>query len=375
MQHAVRTAWCLLSVWLLCGAAQAQVQPQAGQGDCRVAVDMGSSGLRAAAAGPGTADLQPWRELDLLKPLWASQSLDGALPQLITELHDMQAGAAWPAHCSRLGGGFAAWRLAWQLAPDRLPGLLQRVHAETGVAVLVMPQQVEGRYAFEAARRALGPRLTTAWVLDIGGGSLQVAGAEASFGADLGQKAWHRLLCEALQPGQACLLQSLSPQQAQLARSLVDEQLRELATMQGTGDRHMTAISRPVVRGIAPALARLEEGSQPQVAGPAVVGLSAVQRAIDTLAPLPVNELAARTGTPPAFAVYLLSDLLLTEGLLRATGTDRLYLAEAELNNLPGLLADERAVAWTQRYGCYLRRLGADGPSAYFSDPLTCPAP
>ena len=48
-------------------------------------------------------------------------------------------------------------------------------------------------------------------------------------------------------------------------------------------------------------------------------------------------------------------------------------MAEIDLTNLPGLLADYPAFDWGQRHGCYLERLRTLGLGAYTSDPATCP--
>ena len=64
--------------------------------------------------------------------------------------------------------------------------------------------------------------------------------------------------------------------------------------------------------------------------------------------------------------------MLLVEGVLLATGGESLRVAEVDLTNLPGLLADDRAFAWEQRHGCYLERLQTLGLDAYASDPATC---
>ena len=97
--------------------------------------------------------------------------------------------------------------------------------------------------------------------------------------------------------------------------------------------------------------------------------LSGVIEGLALLSPADTSEL---TGIAPKFVPYLLSDMLLVEGVLQATGSDFLAVAEIDLTNLPGLLLDERAFAWGQRYDCYLERLQSMGLDAYDSDPATC---
>jgi hypothetical protein len=55
------------------------------------------------------------------------------------------------------------------------------------------------------------------------------------------------------------------------------------------------------------------------------------------------------------------------------TAQDSLQVLEADLTNLPGLLADERAYRWADNYACYLSRLDEMGLAAYASDPASCP--
>lgn len=82
------------------------------------------------------------------------------------------------------------------------------------------------------------------------------------------------------------------------------------------------------------------------------------------------NELIGGT---QANVSYLLSSMLLVEGLPLATGGESLQVAEIDLTNLPGLLVDDHAIAWRKIYNCYLERLQTLGIDAYASDPATCP--
>jgi hypothetical protein len=93
---------------------------------------------------------------------------------------------------------------------------------------------------------------------------------------------------------------------------------------------------------------------------------------IDRLAPLAPDALRVVTGTALPHASYLLSDMLLVEGILRITETGELRVAESDITNLPGLLADDRAYRWEESYECYLERLQQKGIAAYASDPATC---
>jgi hypothetical protein len=354
--------------WLLLAAACAWAGPLRAH-ECRIAMDLGSSGVRAAASGPGATPQLPRRDIDLLAPLWAGQFLDPQLPAIEAALAELPREAGWPARCARVGGGFSAWRLAWRQDGPRLAQQLETLRERTGVAVLVLPAQVEGRYGYQSAQQALGPRLATSHILDIGGGSLQVASQERAFGLELGQKSWHRLLCQSLGRGEAlpCALQPLAPDELRQARARADEQVRDLPAEVGTGT--LTAISRPVTRGIRPALVALGADT---ARGIRAQDLGA---AIDRLAGLDPAEAARASRSPPAFAGFLLSDMLLVEGVMRAMASPVLSLAETQVNNLPALLRDDRAFDWARQHGCYLQRLRQDGPAAYFSDPASCPTP
>jgi exopolyphosphatase/pppGpp-phosphohydrolase len=333
---------------------------------CRVAFDIGSSGIRAGASN---SKAMPQAEIDYLGPLLAGAGLREAVAPTIAALRELPRRAGFDAGCERIGVGFSAWRLALQRDADGLQAALSRIRTESGVAVLVVPQGTEGAYAYVGAKQALGAKFSTSHVLDIGGGSLQIAGESSSFGAPLGQKLWQRLLCGKLRATDAtrCALQPLSGAELAAARAIAADSLQGIATALPAGVS-MTATSRPVTRGILPALKHL---------GLARTGAHSLRRAdvgaaIERIAPLTVAETAALVARPADYAAYLLSDLLLVEELMRASGVEQLNVAEIGLNNLAGLLGDDRAFAWGQRYDCYLDRLRRNGEQAYASDPATC---
>lgn len=332
---------------------------------CRIAFDMGSSGIRAGANGSaktGHADI------DFLAPLWAGRGLDELAEPTIAALRDLPAQAGLPDDCPRVGGGFSAWRLAAQQDAGKLADLLIRIRIESDVAVLVIPQAKEGGYGYLGARQLLGERLATSHVLDIGGGSLQIAGERTSFGEALGQKIWHRHLCEEIRNSEStpCQLQPMTGEELSAARSLLAGKLQSVSGQLG-GPVSMTAISRPVSRGVLPALEHLT-GVQS-----AHVSLPVLSSAIDRLARLTMEEMTVLLGSPSSHAAFLLSDMLLVEGLMQASGSDDLQVAEIDLTNLPGILADDKAYAWQSHYACYIDRLRQQGVSAYASDPATCP--
>lgn len=136
----------------------------------------------------------------------------------------------------------------------------------------------------------------------------------------------------------------------------------------------MTAISRPITQGVQQAVQRLQATHQPdqKTTDDKVLERSALSAAIERLAPASLTSGAEQTGIAMPYAAYLLSDMLLTEGLLQASASQQLHLLELKVANVPGLLADQQAFAWAAQYPCYLQRLQTQGPNAYFSDPHSC---
>ena len=333
---------------------------------CRVAFDIGSSGIRA-----GTSDsaLTTRAEIDYLGALSSGDGLAAAIPSTIAALRELPRRGGFSPQCVGVGAGFSAWRLALQHDGEKLAMQLADVKAASGVAVLVAPQGVESAYGHLAARQALGDRLRTSHVLDIGGGSLQIAGERSSFGAALGQKIWHRELCQAIRQKMSptCTLQPMSGDELAAARALLAERLGGVSAAVPPPVT-MTAISRPLTLGVWPALKRLRG----QADEPPRLERAALSATIEELAGLTLAQTTTQLGIAEKYAAYLLSDMLLAEGLMQATGGDELFIADVDLSNVAGLLADERAFAWAANYGCYLDRLRRLGIDAYASDPASC---
>jgi hypothetical protein len=334
---------------------------------CRIAFDIGSSGVRAGASNnPAVAHV----DIDYLTPLWAGRGLADTFRPTANALKNLPLGVGFSARCDRVAAAFSAWRLAWQQAADETAELMARMQADTHVAVLVIPQSVEGGYAYASAQDVIGARLTSSHVLDMGGGSLQIAGARTTYGQALGQKSWHQLLCASLRQSAvpACDLQPMSAEDLQAARLALDEKFSGLAAALEPPTT-LTAISRPITRGVAPAVRLLIEGKTGT--GDRLSGKD-ISAAITVIAGLSSDKIATLTGTSPGYAAYLLSDMLLLEGLLRATGGADIKVIEGNLSILPALLSDDKAFTWSTRYDCYLERFKVLGPDAYFSDPATC---
>jgi exopolyphosphatase/pppGpp-phosphohydrolase len=329
---------------------------------------MGSSGIRAGASNSPTVTRTGF---DYLAPLKTGRGLDEAIDPTIATLQDLPKQAGFAENCVRVGGGFSAWRLALQRDRAKLASDLARIEAKSGVAVLVIPQKVEGAYGYYGARRLLGENFRSSHVLDIGGGSMQIAGESTTFGQALGQKVWHQKLCQAIRhtADQPCSLQPLTSQELSIARALLARELHGIERVLPKPIT-MTAVSRPVTQGVVPAVLHLLGKPMDQK------DLSSrhLTVAIRMLSRLTLEETATRLSLSEKYATYLLSDMLLVEGLMMATRTSSLQIAEVDLTNLPGILADDVAFRWADHYGCYLERLRKVGLNAYASDPATCPA-
>ena len=349
----------LLACTLVAGFAQAAAP-------CRVAYDIGSSGVRAGASNNS---MTTTASIDYLAALRENGSLAVTLEPTVAALAAPFRKELFDPACARVGGGFSAWRLALQQDVGKLIPVLTSIRAATGVAVVVVPQDVEGDYGYLGARSLLGARLTTSHVLDIGGGSLQIAGEQGSFGAAIGQKRWHEQVCQALgKPGPLpCSLSPMTGETLDAVRGLLAKRLQGLHSGL-PGPVTLTAVSRPVTRGVAPAVQRLLD----KPPGHAAVTRFDLGRAIEQVAGMTAGDTARRVDMPPAYAAYLLSDMLLVEGLMQASGAADLQVADIELTNVPGLLADDTSYRWADNYGCYLVRLARDGLDAYAGNPDSC---
>ncbi len=343
----------LLFALALSGASHAE--------SCLQAFDFGSSGIRVGQQ----ADARPLaRSVDYFHVLSETDRFDEALPVTLAAVRRLSAEA--PADCLRLAGGFSVWRRAAERDPRALASTLAKLERLSGIRLLVIPQATEANYGYVGSRALLGEKLLTHHVLDLGGGSLQVASAEGAFGVPLGQKSWHDLLCHRLRGTTSCTLQPWSSDALETARG---EAQRSFALLPKvfTVPFEMTAVSRPVTRAVVPAVNRLTGGS-----GDGVLTRRALGASIQRLATLSPGEIAEATGVSAKYADFLVSDMVLLQALLEVSGGERLLHADIVLTNVPGLLGDDKARRWAQDYTCYLWRLGQGGEAAFLTDPATC---
>ncbi|MBC7905229.1 MAG: hypothetical protein H7Y60_00580 [Rhodospirillaceae bacterium] len=372
----MRTQTLLLVLALsLAGCAQAPSQ------GCRVGFDIGSSGIRAGAT---TGDVQGRVSVDYLADVWADNVIDETVDATATALGELA-----PRHhdCTAVAGGYSAWRLAAEKGgSDKVADTLRDLQRRTGAYVFVIPQAVEGSYGYFAAKQQLGERLTTPFILDVGGGSLQFAAGHTGWGTALGQKAWRKLFCAQVKGSENpnCATNPVGARAAEQSAQVLSNELAQAKAALGTGFA-VTAVSTPVVHGVHPILAYLSHDRNAIAGRVDATGFdrAALDSAIGLLADKDdagivqlLNGCRDGAGKPicaDRFASTFVTDMLLVRSFMAGLQVTRMDVAEADITNVPGILADERAFAWIKAYPCYLARLRAQGMDAYTSDPRSCP--
>ncbi|MBF0155091.1 MAG: hypothetical protein HQL64_15235 [Magnetococcales bacterium] len=355
---------------------------------CHIGFDVGSSGIRVGPAlradrSEGTsakvaidylADVRPNHEI--------KQTLDATIDALIS----LPKTAGLPEGCQAVAGGYSAWRMALQQGGSaHLVASLREIHQRTRVAFFVIPQDVEGTYGYHAAKKVLGSALQTPFILDIGGGSMQIAGQSGGWGSELGQKEWRRLFCAQIKgsPDPLCRPNPVGRSALAEVAQLLDPRIAEARAILGSG-LGLTAISPPVVKAIHPAMHYLAnerhwiaptvdaQGLSRAALGEAIALLATQDDlAIVTL----LDGCREKTAHPlcvPHLVSTLVTDMLLVHALMTGLNVERLDIASAEITNVPGILADQRALTWANHYACYLQKLGEVGIDAFKADPQGC---
>lgn len=330
--------------------------------------------------GSSTGSSGPRASIDYLADVWRHETLDETVQPTVEALRRLSPGD----ECTAVGGGYSAWRLAVEKGhAAQVADTLLHIRQQTGVSVYVIPQAVEGAYAYYAARQQLGADLGTRFILDVGGGSMQLAARDTGWGSALGQKAWRKLFCARIKGdgGEGCATNPVGAEAMAASQRLLAAPVAEAKTILGSGFT-VTAVSVPVVRGIHPVLARLwQQGKIPagQVDSRGF-DRTALEAAIHRLSSLDDDGIARELGgcgegavCSPRFLPTLVTDMLLVRTFMAGLDIARMEVAEADLTNVPGILADQRAFAWAGRYECYVSRLRMDGIVAYTSDISTCP--
>lgn len=328
--------------------------------ECLTVFDVGSSGVRT---GNSETQLRSRAPLEFLRTVWATGTLDPLLPDLVKILNDLPRQAHYKGSCLKLAGGFSAWRLALDKNPQALIAVLEKVQQDTGVYVVVIPQAVEGSYAWVGAQQRLGADLKTEYVLDVGGGSFQLSGQRESIGLPLGQKSNRRAVCLGLEldGGERCLLLPLSAEQRLGAKDLLLDRLKAAGQLSDATSIEATAVSRPVTRGVMPFANRvLQLGESNRV-----LTAQQVASVSEQLSQMDVKQVTQMMGGAEDMHEYLMSDLLLLEAVMQHARISRLHAHEADINNVPGLMQDQNLKLASQAYPCYLDWLSKVGIQAY----------
>jgi exopolyphosphatase/guanosine-5'-triphosphate,3'-diphosphate pyrophosphatase len=213
--------------------------------------------------------------------------------------------------------------------------VLDRVHAETGVELQVLTGPDEARLTFLAVRRWFGWSAGRLLVLDIGGGSLELACGideepDLAVSLPLGAGRLSRERLRGDPPGKAPVA---------ALREHVDGELAPVASQ-------VSAVGRPeAVAGTSKtfrSLARLT-GAAPSSAGPRarrVLTIAGLRQVIGFISRITSADLAELEGVSPARSHQLLAGAVVAEAAMRA-----LDLAQVEI------------CPWALREGVILRRL------------------
>ncbi|MGF1239856.1 Ppx/GppA phosphatase family protein [Streptomyces sp. NPDC004684] len=303
-------------------------------------VDVGSNTVRlvvADAAGgvPLPVHTAKWR-LRLSEQVSPGQDIP---PEAVERLVRAVAEASGTAARWGAAGPLAFATAVVRGAPNRLQ-VLRAVRAGTGVELCTLPGEVEAELTFLAARRWAGWRSGPLALLDIGGGSLEVAfgrGRLPDFVASLplgAGRLTHEFFAGEDPP---------SPERVKALRRRVRHQLRDVAArIRWEGPRTAVVTSRTFQQ-----LGRLC-GAAPGRYGPFVerrLRRGELRRAVDRLAALPAAERAALPGISAPRAAQSLAGAVVGHTAMKLTG-----LRTAEV------------CPWAIREGVLLRHL-EDGPS------------
>lgn len=377
-RHAIRHTLALLWLAGACGFGFAHAENV-----CIHGFDVGSSGIRiGSTAAPGRAKVN----IDYLDDVWVDKRIDTTIGETLDAFQTLPAKAALPTTCVPLAGGYSVWRLAAEQGDrDELAKTLKKIQAESGVYLFVIPQIIEGRYAYQMVVQSLGERLHTPYILDIGGGSLQIASANQGWGAPLGQRSWYRMFCEQIKhtPHPQCLPNPIGQDGWQQARQLLQHMIAGAPAELGKGVA-VTAISKPVAYGVLPVLSHLLHHGLIKKGAVDASGFDreALEGGIAALAALDDEAIlllldgcrgpAFKSPCQKPIISTMVTDMLLLQSLMETLEMPRLEVSQADITNVDGIMADAQAMAWSKQFDCYLERLRTVGTSAYLTDPSQC---
>jgi exopolyphosphatase/guanosine-5'-triphosphate,3'-diphosphate pyrophosphatase len=201
-------------------------------------------------------------------------------------------------------------------APNR-PEILGQVGAETGVQLHVLPGEVEAELTFLAARRWMGWRAGPLAMLDIGGGSLEVAFGRSklpdfAISLPLGANRLTREFFRGQDPP--------SPRRTKVLRRHVRHQLRDVAArIRWEAPRTTVATSRTFQQ-----LGRLC-GAAPGRSGPftpRAMARADLRAAVERLAGLPATERALLPGISVARSGQSLAGAIVAHTTMKLMGID-----------------------------------------------------
>ncbi|MYT75499.1 MULTISPECIES: Ppx/GppA family phosphatase [unclassified Streptomyces] len=314
-------------------------------------VDVGSNTVRLAIAD--ARDGAPLPVHTAKRRLRLSEEVDGdrrLRPRAVRRIVDAVAEAC--AEAERWGSDepFVFATAIVRDAPNR-DEILDAVEQGAGVRVRVLPGEVEAELTFLAARRWMGWRAGPLGVLDIGGGSLEVAfgrGRLPDFAVSLplgARRLTREHLHDAEVPGE---------EELRALRRHVRHQLRDVAArIRWEGPITAAATSRTFTQ-----LARLC-GAPPGRHGPFVrreLYRDSLRGAVTDLASLPVARRAELPGISAPRAAQALAGALVGHTAMKLMGIRRLTICP-----------------WAIREGILLRRI--EGDSAWWADPGAPTAP
>jgi exopolyphosphatase/guanosine-5'-triphosphate,3'-diphosphate pyrophosphatase len=256
---------------------------------------------------------------------------------LVEVVHRAKAAAAQAGCDELLAFATSALRDAGNSA-----AVLERVRAETGVGLQVLPGEDEARYTFLAVRRWYGWSAGRLLVLDIGGGSLELAAGrdedpEVAVSLPLGAGRLTRRWFSSDPP---------SHEETEALAAHLDAELEPVARrICRQGEFELTVATSKTFRS----LARLT-GAAPSTAGLrtrrtlTAAGLRQLVRFINRMTS---RDLAELEGVSPGRAYQLVAGALVAGAAMRALGVTELELCP-----------------WALREGVILRRLDTLEPNA-----------
>ncbi|MFF9038105.1 Ppx/GppA family phosphatase [Streptomyces sp. NPDC014892] len=254
-------------------------------------------------------------------------------------------------------------------APNRRE-VLRTVRAETGVLICTLPGEVEAELTFLGARRWMGWRSGPLALLDIGGGSLEVAfgrGRLPDFVASLPLGA-NRLTHEFFQGQDPPSMESIKA-----LRRKVRHQLRDVsARIRWEGPRTAVATSRTFQQ-----LSRLC-GSAPGRHGPFVereLRCADLGRAIARLAALPAAQRAALPGISAPRATQSLAGALVGHTTMKLSGLKSVTICPWAIREGVLLRHIEDGPAWWSEVTRDVEAPGSVGASTPGAVPLRIAAP